>query len=557
MKRLIPLIIAITTLALVTTPTQAAGNARVTRDAKAGTYLRYDGTSDATTSACSTSRRSQNEPAVAVDPHNTNVVTAGSNDYCAALVNGDAWAGFYRSTNGGTSWQDSLVPGYPADTSAAGMASPAHAFCNAAGDPTQSFDNAGRLFYGFICFNRSQPQNGSTFVATYGSDGAHYVRTALVDKGTPSGNSAGLFEDKINLAVDQTNGPSSGNVYVAWAQFAGFAPNDRILFSRSTDHGKTFSAPISASPEVVGAAQFADLAVGPDGTVYLTYRTFTFPLPGTNAIWLQRSTDGGVSWSAPVQVAGIAPFDSSQFSGNGTGDCGDGPFSCPTGLTFERFSSLSAVAADSTGVHVVWNAETANGQAKIFARSSPDGISWPTDAASIDSVATGHQWFPDIASSGGVITVVFYDSRADAAYAPGLPPGNTAGGTSSGGAVDTLVAESTDGGATWTESLVSTVSSNFDWETHGRMRIPFWGDYIYVSSVDGRTNVAWTDSRNLVAGSDPRETGSSDDQDGFDGYQTCTWDPNDINAPSYSSPSVSDPCLSQGGLDQNIYGMRV
>jgi hypothetical protein len=33
--------------------------------------------------------------------------------------------------------------------------------------------------------------------------------------------------------------------------------------------------------------------------------------------------------------------------------------------------------------------------------------------------------------------------------------------------------------------------------------------------------------------------------------------PNDINAPSYSSPTVSDPCLSQGGLDQNIYGARV
>jgi hypothetical protein len=33
--------------------------------------------------------------------------------------------------------------------------------------------------------------------------------------------------------------------------------------------------------------------------------------------------------------------------------------------------------------------------------------------------------------------------------------------------------------------------------------------------------------------------------------------PNDINAPSYSSPSINDPCLSQGGLDQNIYADRV
>ena len=98
-------------------------NARVTRDDTASSYLRYDGSSDPTMAACSTGRRSQNEPTVAVDPHNTSVITAGSNDYCAAIVNGDVWAGYYRSTDGGTSWQDSLVPGYPGDTSEGGTAS--------------------------------------------------------------------------------------------------------------------------------------------------------------------------------------------------------------------------------------------------------------------------------------------------------------------------------------------------------------------------------------------------------------------------------------------------
>jgi hypothetical protein len=32
------------------------------------------------------------------------------------------------------------------------------------------------------------------------------------------------------------------------------------------------------------------------------------------------------------------------------------------------------------------------------------------------------------------------------------------------------------------------------------------------------------------------------------------WVPDDIFAAAYSTPLVSDPCLSQGGLDQNIYG---
>src|SRR6266511_3041571 len=96
-----------------------SANVLVTRDGTASSYLRYAVSTDATTSACSTGRRSQNEPTVAVNPHNTQVAVAGANDYCAQIVNGDVWAGYYRSTNGGASWKDSLVPGYPADASAA------------------------------------------------------------------------------------------------------------------------------------------------------------------------------------------------------------------------------------------------------------------------------------------------------------------------------------------------------------------------------------------------------------------------------------------------------
>src|SRR5213078_947487 len=172
-------------------------NSRVTRDSQAGSYTRYDGGTDATMMDCSINKRAQNEPTVAVDPHNTNVV----------------WAGYYRSTTGGASWNDSLVPGYPNDSSAAGLASPAHGQCGAAGDPTQSFDRSGRLFYGFICFNRAKPVNGSTYITTYDQDGGHYLRTVLVAQGSPAGQfSSGLFQDKINLAVDQTNGSNSGNI---------------------------------------------------------------------------------------------------------------------------------------------------------------------------------------------------------------------------------------------------------------------------------------------------------------------------------------------------------
>jgi hypothetical protein len=525
----------------------ARADTRVTRDGTPGSYVRYDGGTDATLLSCSTGRRTQNEPSVAVDPHNPSIVVAGSNDYCAEIQNGsgNVWAGYYRSTDGGATWTNGLVPGYPADSSPAGAASPTSGSCGAAGDPTQAFDGAGRLFYGFICFNRAKPTNGSVYVATYDQDAANYVRTVRVDRGTPS--VWGLFQDKINVTTD----PASGNVYVLWAQYPGQSANNTLHFARSTDHGQTFSKPVRITPGL-SEEQFADATVGPDGTLYVTYRTIAHQTSTADAIWLVRSTDGGESFSSPRLVAAITPFDSDQFSGNGADTCGDGPFACPSGLTFARFSSMSAVAADATGVHVVYSAETAGGQAKIFVRNSPDGLAWPSPAIALDSAPTGHQFFPDITSSGGTISAVFQDSRSDPVYAPNLPPGNTASGTNSGNVVHAILARSANG-VSWTEQQISTAGSNPNWEVRGSLRSPFFGDYNYVSAAGSVVRAVWTDTRDLVPGSDPRETGADDDADGFDGFQTCSWVPNDIDAPAYSAPTIADACISQGALDQNIY----
>jgi hypothetical protein len=548
MRRTAGLIAAAAVLAVGPVET-AAADTRVTRDDTAGSYTRYDGGSDATMLSCSTGRRTQNEPSVAVDPFDSDVMVAGSNDYCAEIENGsgNVWAGYYRSEDGGATWSNSLVPGYPDDSSAAGTDSPAHGSCAAAGDPTQSFDGAGRLYYGFICFNRVKPTNGSIYVARYDNDGETYVRTVRVARGTPS--VWGLFQDKINVAVDQSIGTgTAGNVYVAWARYPGQAANNVVYFSRSTDGGRTFSSPMRIT-EGHAEEQFADIAVGPQGAVYVTYREIAHQKSTENRIRIVRSTDGGQSFSLPRTVAAIDPFDSTDY---GPDTCGDGPFACDSGLTYARFSSLSAVAVDGNGVHVVWSARNDAGQAKIFARNSSNGLSWTGDIVPLDDVATGHQFFPDIASSGGTLSVVFQDSRDDVAYSPDLPPGNTAAGVNSGNGVNAFVATSANGAA-WTETQVSDAGSNPNWEVRGAMRSPFFGDYNYVSAVGTTVRAVWTDTRDLPPGSDPREDGEDDDADGFDGFQTCTWDPDDIDAASYISPMIDDPCMSQGGLNQNIY----
>jgi hypothetical protein len=546
--RLLAMVSAVALLNALVGPALAASNARVTNDASANSYSRYDGGTDAALTACSTGRRAQNEPTVAVDPHNTDVIAAGSNDYCLQTVAGDVWAGYYRSTDAGATWSNSLVPGYPGDTSPAGSASPTSGLCNAAGDPTQSFDNSGRLFYGFICFNRAKPSNGNFYVATYENDGADYAHTSLVARGTPS--VWGVFNDKVNLVVDQTSGSRSGTIYVGWVKYPGQAANNVLEVARSTDHGVTFSKPVRVS-QGLAEEQFADLAVGPDGSLYATWRVFAHQKSTSVDIWTAKSTDGGLTFSAPVRIAeAISAFDGEAF---GPGTCGDGPFTCASGLTYPRFATMSAVAADASGVHIVWNERLSSGQSKVFVRNSPDGLTWPTAAIQLDS-ATGHQWFPDIASADGAITAVFYDSRTDPGYSPDRPSGNTATGANSGNVVNVVAAHSVDGGVTWTEPTATTAGSNLNWEQFGSRRSPFMGDYIYVSAVPGRVAGAWTDTRDVVAGTDPRETGASDDTDGFDIFQDgCVYTPNDINAPSYSSPSITDACLSQGGLDSNIY----
>ena len=142
-------------------------------------YVRHDGVTDVTITDCSSDattptaggdgsgERQQNEPASSVAPNNPMHMTAGANDYCPVQTTGDSWAGFYYSSNGGASWVNSLVPGYPTDTSAEGQASPLYRFVSGAGDPVQAWDNAGRLYYAGIAFNRVGATNGSIWVARY------------------------------------------------------------------------------------------------------------------------------------------------------------------------------------------------------------------------------------------------------------------------------------------------------------------------------------------------------------------------------------------------------
>jgi hypothetical protein len=78
-------------------------------------------------------------------------------------------------------------------------------------------------------------------------------------------------------------------------------------------------------------------------------------------------------------------------------------------------------------------------------------------------------------------------------------------------------------------------------------QVPFYGDYNWIQLAelaDGSLfgYLAWTDNRDVLAGTDPRE----EEQDGFDVHQ-CR----ELREDGTYGP---DTCPNAGGLNQNIYG---
>ena len=90
--------------------------------------------------------------------------------------------------------------------------------------------------------------------------------------------------------------------------------------------------------------------------------------------------------------------------------------------------------------------------------------------------------------------------------------------------------------------------SNPNWEQFSDRTVPFAGDYLWVSMVGPTAFATWTDWRNTVAGTDPREAATT----------TTT-------APTSCSSRTFDPTTGTwsgdsphaGGLDQDIYGARL
>jgi hypothetical protein len=577
-------------------------------------YVTHEGGQDATTIACSTNNRQQNEPTAAVNPTQPAKMTAGANDYCTTPTNGDAWAGFYFSSDNGSSWTNSLLPGYPLDTTAEGQASPLHGLALAAGDPVQAWDRFGNVYYGGIAFNRGRPANASIWVARYSWVGGampDYQGTALVARGTPSPIFRGHFNDKVMIEVDRSTAATSGNVYVCWALFTASGPNNGVFFSRSTDGGRTFSNRQKLSDSVHGS-QSCDIGVGSTGRVWVAWRQFEFRADSgqrqRDAIAYVYSTDGGRSFTKPAVAYEFIHWDMGDTTGDPAAagqagyaaclagdatlgrcegpdprvnarDCGDGPFECLSGYVFGRADSSVHISADPTpgadpdaayalvdatvpgtqtptGTSYSTVTDGVGSQASTYLVKTPNGGgSWSTSR--VDPQPKGHQFYSDVDAYAGRLHVVYHDTRSDTATGP---PGTAADFRTIpfsnqwvGGAV----------GSTHTKQGVETwySRSTDGGSTWARQRVSGTSyplNYEQFGNRDspffGDYNFVSASAANvLMAWPSGQDVIAGTDPRYTDGNGTDGFDV--LQCRTFSNGVWSaDTCPDAGGLDQNIYG---
>jgi hypothetical protein len=599
------------TLSLGAASLALSQNVRLSNDVAGGytsVYTLATGTpyTDAVLAECSIARGRQNEPSVAVDPRNIQVLIGSSNDYCGVYAGstttfvpaGPIWLGYYRSENGGQTFQSSLVPGYPGDVSP--YAALAKIRTASAGDPVIAWDAHGRVFMGSESSGDPAGTNktyGDEWVATFDNplgesgptinDGKRFLGSVIVAKGSAAPNLLGKFNDKTALEADRTGGACDGNVYFAWSRFTGVGVSN-IYFSRSLDHGATWSNPMLLTSNISNV-QDPSIAVTGNGHVYVTFDAGATQNGQPNGVGIAKSTNCGGTFAKPtipityipyiaqdiqtpqpVPPPGSAnddPMDSDASSPGGLArDCGDFSSACQSGYTFFRRSTSTQSKADqydksSELLYLVYDATIPNTQVATGTSygsiapgtGSQSGVYFvryngATGAATapklIDAPASGHQFFPAISVDGGVVHTLWWDSRNDPSYSPMRPVGNDATGHV-GPSLDVFGANSTNGGNTWSASTrITTTTSNPNYEQFSSRTVPFAGDYLWVTSMGTFAFGTWTDWRNTVPGSDPREGAGS--TEGADVNQCQTFNP----ATGWSG----DQCPHAGGIDQNIYG---
>jgi len=395
----------------------------------------------------------QSENSVFVNPIDNQIALNSNNSTGAAFYGANALFTF----DGGLTWTGG--------TGGAGT--------NNYGDPAVAISNNGISYIGHI--NSSYGQG----VSITNDDGVTWTSN-IIASGT------GGILDKNHLWVDNGSAsPFQGNLYSAWTPINTGGPNDfEIEIARSTNNGVTWGAPVSVSNNVMAVShnQGVNLQTGPNGNVYAIWAVYDGWPSRENALGFARSTNGGVTFGPATRIhnniQGIR-WDPFNFT----------PASNPHGKNM-RSNSFPSMAVDISGgsndgnIYVVWSnvgvpgVNTGTDVSIYMMRSTNDGVSWSTPTRVNQDPIGNVQYFPWITCDPitGNLSVIFYDDR-------------NVGATE----VEAWVANSTDGGLTWSDNRVSDVS--FTPAPIPGLAGGYMGDYLGISARDGQVYPVWSDNR--------------------------------------------------------------
>jgi hypothetical protein len=165
-------------------------------------------------------------------------------------------------------------------------------------DPTVAIDDQGVIGVAWADQSRKD-----IFLQIYAPDGAERLSPPVNVSRSPQ-----IFSWLPRVVIASGD---AREVFVLWQEivFSGGSHGGEIFFARSTDGGRSFGGPINLSNTIAGDGKgritprywhngSLDLAMGPEGHLYAAWTEYE------GALWFSRSTDRGGSFSAPLRIAG-------------------------------------------------------------------------------------------------------------------------------------------------------------------------------------------------------------------------------------------------------------
>ncbi len=306
----------------------------------------------------------------------------------------------------------------------------------------------------------SAPQAVNTNAATDGGDD---------DDGSPS-----IAIDRSGVAVTVWQHDFDGDAY-------------EIRMARSTDRGATWSDPTAISGNFV-AVESPDVATNGTGTWVIVFGVERQAAAGarpSDDIYAVRSSDGGRTWSAPALLADVADDLGPEIATNGKG-----AWVVVWGASADSFSPSSVWFARSIDEGLTWStptrietepASTSEAYpADVFAHGSTDtwiiGADTADDTVAVSrSVDGGASWSPlrriSTTETAGQSVTLGHDAGAWLAAWQGTGDSETS----------VFVARSVDGGATW--APFSVVAQSEDGEGYAPS----------IAGSGGRWVMTWAD----------------------------------------------------------------